>query len=248
MNNVKIWFRGLCLAGTILLASSVLAGDEIIPSLEVGTQTYSNVTVTSKTSRYIIVSHAQGMSSIKLKDLSDDVLKQLGYAVEPPPAPKPKPGAALLATITSDPRVKEVQEKVVQEAQDRMRELGPQFLMGILAGLGALYLFGCFCAMLICKKVGQEPGVLVWIPIFQVFPMLRAAGMSGWWFVALLLPVISLVATILWCVKICQARGKSSWLGLLLFLPVTNIFTFLYLAFADGASEKEETSGRITFD
>src|SRR5207249_4676934 len=115
--------------------------------------------------------------------------KQLGYAVEPPPAPKPKPGAALLATITSDPRVKGVQEKVVQEAQDRLRELGPQFLMGILAGLGVLYLFACYCAMLVCKKVGQEPGVLVWIPILQVFPMLRAAGMSGWWFVALLLPV-----------------------------------------------------------
>jgi uncharacterized membrane protein YhaH (DUF805 family) len=102
--------------------------------------------------------------------------------------------------------------------------------------------------MLICKKIGQEPGVLVWIPILQVFPMLRAAGMSAWWFVALLLPVLSFVATILWCVKICRARGKSSWLGLLLLLPVTNLFTFLYLAFADGSDENEAAPGKITFD
>ena len=106
------------------MAPSVLAGEETIPLLEAGTQTFSNVTVTSKTSRYIIVSHSQGMSSIKLKDLSDDVLKQLGYAVEPPPPPKPKPGAVLFATVTSDPRIKGIQEKVAQEAQDRLRELG----------------------------------------------------------------------------------------------------------------------------
>jgi len=247
MSKVKFWFRGLCLAGMIL-APSVMASDETIPLLEAGTQTYSNVTVTSKTSRYIIVSHAHGMSSIKLKDLSDDVLKQLGYAVEPPPAPKQKPGAVLFATVASDPRFKGIQEKVAQEAQDRLRELGPQFLMGILAGLGVLYLFACYCCMSICKKVGQEPGVLVWLPILKVFPMLRAAGMSGWWFIALLLPVLFPVAAVLWCVKICQARGKSGWLGVLLLLPLTNIFTFLYLAFADGASEKEATSGRITFD
>jgi hypothetical protein len=135
-----------------------------------------------------------------------------------------------------------MQEKFTQEAQERFRQLDPRLVQGALAVLGLLYLFFCYCSMLICKKTGQEPGVLVWIPIIQTFPLLKAAGMSAWWF--LLVPV----ATICWCVKICRARGKSSWLGLFLLLPVTNVFTYLYLAFADGGNEKEATPERITFD
>jgi hypothetical protein len=47
-------------------------------------------------------------------------------------------------------------------------------------------------------------------------------------------PVVSLIVTIYWCIRICRVRQKSGWLALLLLLPVTNVLTFLYLAFADG--------------
>jgi len=117
---------------------------------------------------------------------------------------------------------------------------------GLMAGAltGALKLLGVFGA----SSTASGGARLLCISSYLALLECGVRRMSGWWFVALLLPVISLVATILWCVKICQARGKSSWLGLLLLLPVTNIFTFLYLAFADGASEKEDAPGRITFD
>ena len=92
--------------------------------------------------------------------------------------------------------------------------------------------------MLICRKTGNPPGVLVWVPVLQLFPMLRAAGMSGWWFLAYFVPLLNLVPPILWSLKIAKARGKSVWVGVLLLLPVTNLFAFLYLAFSDGASAK----------
>jgi uncharacterized membrane protein YhaH (DUF805 family) len=66
--------------------------------------------------------------------------------------------------------------------------------------------------------------------------MLRAAGMSRWWFVAYFVPLFNLMPAILWGFKIAKARGKSLWIGVLLLLPVTNLFAFLYLAFSDSAS------------
>ena len=34
-------------------------------------------------------------------------------------------------------------------------------------------------------------------------------------------------------VKICQARGKSGWLVLLLFIPIANLIFIPYLAFSE---------------
>jgi hypothetical protein len=95
--------------------------------------------------------------------------------------------------------------------------------------------------MLICKKTGNEPGILIWIPVLQLWPLVKAAGMPGWAFLFWLLPISSPIVTVIWCFKICQARGKNAALGLLLLLPITNIITFLYLAFSnDGAAEEPE--------
>jgi hypothetical protein len=136
-----------------------------------------------------------------------------------------------------------------------------------LAGGIVLTLYLCFsyCSMLICRKAGKPGGFLVWVPSLQLIPLLRAAGMSPAWFLVWFLPfVISpiiaslprtpllvigylgflaiaellvLIATIIWCFKIAKARGKSALVGVLLLLPLINIFAFLYLAFSEGAAE-----------
>jgi hypothetical protein len=64
--------------------------------------------------------------------------------------------------------------------------------------------------------------------------------MSYWWFLALLVPVLNLVPAFLWPFKIANARGKSVWVGILLLLPITNFFAFLYLAFSDGARATDD--------
>jgi hypothetical protein len=48
------------------------------------------------------------------------------------------------------------------------------------------------------------------------------------------------VPLVLWPLKIAKARGKSVWVGVLLLLPVTNLFAFLYLAFSDGVSDEAD--------
>ena len=113
--------------------------------------------------------------------------------------------------------------------------------MLVLAGAMLLiYLFHCYCFMLICQKAGHPPGPLVWIPVVQFLPLLRAAGMSAWWFLAHLLPLLNLVTFVLWSVNIAKARGKSGWVAFFLILPFTSFFAFLYLAFSTGTAAAEE--------
>src|SRR5260221_3790198 len=109
---------GVLLALAVLFAACILRGEETFPVLQVGSQSYSNVTVTSKKSRYIIVSHSAGMASIKLKDLPVDTLRQLGYAVDPPVK---SPRKLLPGNIQLDPRIKEFQEKTTQQITERIR-------------------------------------------------------------------------------------------------------------------------------
>jgi hypothetical protein len=122
---------------------------------------------------------------------------------------------------------------------ERMPPLTPKTIA--LAAGAALLLHLCcsFCVALICLKVDKPGGIMAWLPILQAFPLLHAAGMSGWWFLASFVPVLNLVAAILWCVKICNARGKNGILAFFLMVPGISILAFLYLAFSNGEKPKK---------
>ena len=132
--------------------------------------------------------------------------------------------------------------------------------------------------------------MLIWLPVLKVLPLLRAAQMSPVWFamhifvfvtifaapfmptlVALgsfvlvcLFGVLLLIGAIVWCIKICIARGKNPLAGfcsiLALFngpiaaaltffapplvklcpiLSVIGLFAFLYLAFSSAVRAPE---------
>jgi hypothetical protein len=238
MSAAKLRLFSLLAAAVFCLVPSLRAGELTLPSLEVGGQTYSNVVVTSRTSQYVIIQHTRGITTLKPKDLKPEVLLELGYHTNPVP---PKAQSYLAQKVALDPKIKEMEEKTVEEVKGKFHDLAPMVIQGIVAGLVLFHFFFSYCSMLICKKAGHEPGVLVWIPGLQIYPLVKAAGLSGWWILLLFVPVVSAFAAIYWCIKICQARGKSSWLGLLLLLPVTSFFTYLYLAFADGSDGEPET-------
>jgi len=96
-----------------------------------------------------------------------------------------------------------------------------------------LYLFSCYVLKLICEKAGSEPGCLVWVPVLQILPLLDAAGMSYLWILAFFLGPLGLVDTVLLWIKLCEARGKPGWLGILVLIPFANLALPLYLAFSD---------------
>ncbi len=109
---------------------------------------------------------------------------------------------------------------------------GLVILFTLAIGL-ALYLFMCYCCKRICEKCGKDPGILIWIPIAQLVPMLQLAGMAIWMIVLFFIPIVNLVVGIMMWAKICQARGKSPWLVIMMFIPIVNIFFIPYLAFSE---------------
>jgi hypothetical protein len=103
-----------------------------------------------------------------------------------------------------------------------------------------LYLLISYCGMLICHKSGHPPGALVWIPVLQLLPLLRAAGMSPAWLLAFFVPVLNIIAQVVWSLNIAKARGKSAWIGFFLVLPLTSLFAYLYLALSGHAPRKPQ--------
>lgn len=105
-------------------------------------------------------------------------------------------------------------------------------LIGLVFAL-ALYLFYCYCLKLICQKTGRDPGALIWLPIVHLLPLLEVAKMPLWVIILFLIPPVNIVVGIIMWVKICEARGKSGWLVILMFVPVANLFFIPYLAFSE---------------
>ncbi len=225
-------------AAALLLVAFASSGEEkldtlTLDTLRIGNVTYSNVTVYSTNRTDVFIKCAGGVANIKVRDLSPEDLRRLGYYV---PEPKTNPALAVVQRLQTDPRIKEVQERVAREVstnvQGIVQRFDPKVLWGVAAGAVLLWLFFCYCCMLICQKTGFEPGGLVWLPILQAFPMLKAAGMPAWWFLWFLLPVVNVIAGVVWCVKIAKARKKTFLTALMLMLPGPNFLAFLYLAFS----------------
>lgn len=234
----------LLLAGLCLLAWPA-AAELSLPTLTTKRGIYTNVVITAKTERDIYIRHDGGIGNIKLADIEDDeALIALGLKAPPVKVEVAEPTTGETANVsTSAPSAQESQVARYQAlALEKLKELKkyqPSMTVAgfILSTLLIMYLFGCYCLRLICVKAGHPPGFLIWIPLLQMIPAFRAAGMSGWWFLALFVPLLNLVAQIIWCFKITSARGKSIWVAILLLLPVFSLFAFLYLAFSSSGEE-----------
>ncbi len=101
----------------------------------------------------------------------------------------------------------------------------------------ALYLFYAYCLVVIAKKTGFEAqSWWGWIPIFNVFLMIKIAGKPMWWFILLLIPLVNLIIAIILWMGIAAARRKPSWLGVLILVPLVNLVIPPYLAFSDEAA------------
>jgi len=214
--------------------------EETFEVLQTKTGTYENVTVTSKSKDWIFILHAAGMGNIKIADLPEEIQLKLGYNL---PKEKSKPVTVPTMEVLTDIKVPEINQLRSDwhsgGAEAVFKAFGNPIAVWTLLGIMALtYLFFCYCSMMICRKTHTTPGILVWVPVLQIIPLLRAAGMSGVWLLAFFVPVLNLVAQIIWYVKIVQARGKGPVLVLWLLLPLTAPFAYLYLAFSEPAPIK----------
>jgi hypothetical protein len=102
----------------------------------------------------------------------------------------------------------------------------------LLFGL-LLYAYFAFCLMKIAEKTNTDNGWWAWIPILNVFLLLKIADKPMWWFILCLVPLVNIIIAILVWVGICAARGKSALLVVGMLIPGVNLFVLGYLAFSD---------------
>lgn len=228
------------------LAQGAPGGTLVDPTfavLKTRTGTYTNVTVTTRAQTYIYIVHSGGMTSVKVADLPAEVRQELAY--DPPEAPKPQKtndlttvAARELNGVGQNLKPFENQLKQRWPLNRPALRVNKEVLCTLLGIALLMHLGFSYCCRLICLKAKSPDSFLVWLPVLQVFPMLRAAGMSGWWFLALFVPLLNIVGAVLWSLKIVNARGKHVIWAILLILPGLSLLAFLYLAFSsDGSSE-----------
>ena len=251
--RIHLALRGSALLISVLIALAapgVHAADILLPTLKIGTDVFTNVTVYQINATDIFVRHSRGFGNAKIATLDDETLVSLGLKEE-----KPKTSAfesslsTALSPAQTDAAVDQVktalatvnvsiplEEIELVKGQVARVTADPRLLYGILGGMVLAYLLYCLCLRNICVNAGSSPGFLIWLPVLQMFPLLRAAQMPAWWFLVFCLPVLNILAHLLWCARICRACGKGFFSALMLFLPVTNILAILYLAFSGGSA------------
>lgn len=258
LNSVRILWLLIALLSTRLMAApgEIMMGkaEQTFPVLETRTGAYTNVTVTKKTKDWIFILHSAGVCNIKATDLSTEARIALGY--EAPKATEEaqshpttkailaKPLAELSKLKMNKFRLSEIKKFMANWRQNEKEEAAQvhaylranPMVVCIILGIAAfVYIFSSVCFWLICRKTHTAPGPLVWVPIFQLIPLLRAANIPRVWFFAYFIPIINIIPVIMFSIKIVRARGKSPWVAFLLILPPTSLFAFLYLALSQSA-------------
>jgi hypothetical protein len=62
-------------------------------------------------------------------------------------------------------------------------------------------------------KAGQ-PGWGIFIPIYNIYLVLKIAGKPGWWLILYLIPLVNIVIAIIVCIGIAKNFGKDAAFGL----------------------------------
>jgi hypothetical protein len=250
LTSTRLFLPTFALGFVLVLASALGAGDlpdiggkadRWFEALTIEGTTYRDVTVYSQSDTDVMLRHEQGLTGLKVADLDNPTLRRLGYRVddpEPEAGVTPMDGLGYLSGFIQS---------------DRFRQIGTLTLIGLVIVTVGVYLYTSYLFWLICVKTETAPGIAVWLPIVQIFPLFRAARLSrAWAAVVILLPVgagillprwpeyalgcelvmgaIMVLLWAAWSIKICHARGKSVVVVVLLLLPGVNYLALLYLA------------------
>ncbi len=104
----------------------------------------------------------------------------------------------------------------------------------------AVYVYTSLALMTIARKTQTEPAWLAWIPLVNVYLMVKVAGLEWWWVLGLLLgiiPIIGWLASLAWIAyvwwKISEKRSYPGWVGILVIVPFVNLIVMGVLAWHD---------------
>lgn len=108
---------------------------------------------------------------------------------------------------------------------------GTAFIIWLVA-----YAFFAFVLMTIANKLGTENSWMAWVPILNIYLMVKMADRPGWWLILLLVPLVNFVIGIIIWVDIIKRRNRPAWWVILMLLPIVNLIVLLMLAFTEAES------------
>jgi hypothetical protein len=113
-----------------------------------------------------------------------------------------------------------LQDEFSSMAEKGLPPLDSNVMKGVLIFVLALTLFKIVTWWRVCSRAGQ-PGWSMFIPIYNLYVVMKVAGKPGWWLLLMFLPVVNLIVSILIPFGIARTfgRGPGFAIGLLL-LPV----------------------------
>jgi hypothetical protein len=251
---MKIWRHFVIVMGLMSSVSSFAASpvDETFDTLSAGTNVFSKVTILNKTRNDVFFTHAKGMTSVKVKDLDPATQLKLGYQVEPP---KPSTVEQVLQVanvqevqeqLEADPRYQQAEAILSDHLGDALEKWDDRASYIVIGTITFVYLLFCFLCRCICVKTGNPPSLYIWLPLLKQIPLFKAAGMSPWWILSNFVPVLPLVAYVMWSFNIVKTRRKHLLFAVMLLLPLTNVIAFLYLALSGDGSEEAGNRGVIS--
>ena len=85
---------------------------------------------------------------------------------------------------------------------------------------------------IIAKKTDTPNGWLAWIPIANIYLLCKIADMSGWWTLAIFVPLLNTIMMIIWWWRVAEARNKPGWLGILIIIPILDLIMPDIIAFS----------------
>jgi hypothetical protein len=181
-------------------------------------------------------------------------------AKAPDSAQATDPSAVKPATDREDqkqdmPGLSALPEDMRKHVSDLMQRGGSSLMSGsslamisgfmVLFGF-AFYIYISLCLYMIARKVGVADSWTAWIPVVNLWTFVEAAGKPWWWTaiivglsLSLVVPIVGIVLGLLnlgvviylW-MCISENVGKNRWLGLLMLVPIVNLFYPAVLAFS----------------
>jgi hypothetical protein len=104
----------------------------------------------------------------------------------------------------------------------------------------AFYIYGALALMYIAKRTDTANAWLAWIPIANLYLMLKIGKLHWAWIFVIFLPIIPLLGSLLMAVamvyiwwKIAEARNKPGWWGILMLIPIVNLILMGILAWGE---------------
>lgn len=108
-----------------------------------------------------------------------------------------------------------------------------------------IYLYTAYTLYVMAQKTNSNPTWLAWVPILNVFTLLKIAGKPMWWFLLFLIPLVNFVIALFVFVGLAERLGFNKWLGLLLIIPIVNLVLLGYFAFSKPSAPMSPPAARM---